>query len=417
MSIPDLGIDFDRLTGEFKSDLGDILGKVNASARGGLERIANAAQNTSTGLERIAQPTGAGVNGLARIAGYGGSGNTLDNIIGYGGGGSSLDVFDTIGASNPFAAFEQAQYASAMQPPVDEAAIAAAGAAPGGGGGGGAQGAQGSWGAHEKYRQMYTQVASELGLDPDEVAAFAMIETTNADPRAVSPAGAMGLWQVMPFHFKPGEDPFDPLTNTRVALRYYKQQRDKFGPGLAAAAYQGGDGAIVNGRARTDVSDGNMTPAEYAAAWKANYDRIKATAPPMAPGGGDPTNLIGRAETLIGTPYQLGGRRTHVNAPQAGIDCSEFTAWIYEGQGIDLPWNAAQQAKATQPVQQGELQVGDLIFFHSTYDSADGEYITHVGMYAGNGKMIHSGNGGVQYADLSTPYWQQHYAGAGRVKR
>jgi murein DD-endopeptidase MepM/ murein hydrolase activator NlpD len=111
----------------------------------------------------------------------------------------------------------------------------------------------------------------------------------------------MGLWQVMPFHFKPGEDPFDPLTNTRVALRYYKQQRDKFGPGLAAAAYQGGDGAIVNGRARTDVSDGNMTPAEYAAAWKANYDRIKATAPPQATGAGYAGSAQGVASLYGGT--------------------------------------------------------------------------------------------------------------------
>jgi cell wall-associated NlpC family hydrolase len=131
--------------------------------------------------------------------------------------------------------------------------------------------------------------------------------------------------------------------------------------------------------------------------------------------GANAGGLVGRAESLVGTPYSLGGLRGHPDQPQLGLDCSEFTAWVYQGQGIALSWNAQQQYNQTQRVDPQNLQVGDLVFFHGT-NAADPDYITHVGMYIGNGRMINAQDGGVMEADLNSQYWQQHYAGAGRVQ-
>ncbi|HAR1174658.1 TPA: C40 family peptidase, partial [Streptococcus pneumoniae] len=52
--------------------------------------------------------------------------------------------------------------------------------------------------------------------------------------------------------------------------------------------------------------------------------------------------------------------------------------------------------------------------FHSTYNA--GSYITHVGIYLGNNRMFHAGDP-IGYADLTSPYWQQHLVGAGRIKQ
>lgn len=116
--------------------------------------------------------------------------------------------------------------------------------------------------------------------------------------------------------------------------------------------------------------------------------------------------------SLVGTPYELGGRRIHDGAVQFGLDCSEFTAWVYEGFGRALPWNAQQQYNAATIT--STPGVGDLVFFHGT-DPSSADYISHVGLYIGAGRMIDAQDNGVQVADLSSPYWRQHFAGFGRV--
>lgn len=78
----------------------------------------------------------------------------------------------------------------------------------------------------------------------------------------------------------------------------------------------------------------------------------------------------------------------------------------------------AAQERSKQEVAQhiplSEANAGDLVFFHSTYNA--GTYITHVGLYVGNNRMYHAGNP-IGYADLTGSYWQQHLAGAGRIKQ
>lgn len=124
----------------------------------------------------------------------------------------------------------------------------------------------------------------------------------------------------------------------------------------------------------------------------------------------DTAALIAAAMRLIGTPYQLGGRRAHNGLVQFGLDCSEFTAWCFEQIGISLPWNAQQQYE--QSVLTSQPQPGDLVFFAGT-DPTDPSYITHVGLYVGGGEMVNAQDNGVQIASLSSPYWRSHLVGYG----
>lgn len=124
--------------------------------------------------------------------------------------------------------------------------------------------------------------------------------------------------------------------------------------------------------------------------------------------------VIAAALALVGTPYQLGGLRQHPNDPRKGLDCSELIALAFAKIGIQLPWNAQEQANATTPVT--SPQPGDLVFFHSTDPSNTAQYITHVGLYLGGGKMVNAENKGVAVSDITSGYWKEHLAGFGRVK-
>jgi len=90
--------------------------------------------------------------------------------------------------------------------------------------------------------------ASQFDLDPNLAATVMQIESCG-DPRALSSAGAMGLFQVMPFHFFATDDPFDPDTNAARGLDYLRRSLDAAGgnPGLALAGYNGGIGVISRG--------------------------------------------------------------------------------------------------------------------------------------------------------------------------
>lgn len=90
-----------------------------------------------------------------------------------------------------------------------------------------------------------TRWAAASGLDPNLVAVVMQIESCG-DPRALSRSGAMGLFQVMPFHFYAGDDPYDPDTNALRGLAYLKRALEaaKGNPRLTLAGYNGGIGVI-----------------------------------------------------------------------------------------------------------------------------------------------------------------------------
>ncbi len=117
--------------------------------------------------------------------------------------------------------------------------------------------------------------------------------------------------------------------------------------------------------------------------------------------------LLAEAYSWTGTPYRSGGHS------KSGTDCSGFTMEVYRNAlGVELPRNSAKQIEACDKVKKDKIQPGDLLFFHP---SKKGK-ISHVGIYVGNGKMIHASSRGVMESSIEIPYWQKCYNQAGRVK-
>jgi cell wall-associated NlpC family hydrolase len=119
--------------------------------------------------------------------------------------------------------------------------------------------------------------------------------------------------------------------------------------------------------------------------------------------------IMDEALKYQGTRYVFGG-----STPATGFDCSGLTSWCYGKAGIKLPRTAQAQYDATAHLNIKDAKPGDLVFFHSTYNTAD--YVTHVGIYAGGMKMYNAGDP-LGYADLNSSYWQAHLIGAGRVRK
>jgi cell wall-associated NlpC family hydrolase len=119
--------------------------------------------------------------------------------------------------------------------------------------------------------------------------------------------------------------------------------------------------------------------------------------------------IMNEALKYEGWKYVYGGYN-----PTTSFDCSGLVQWCYGKAGINLPRTAQEQYDAIQHISLSEVKSGDLVFFHSTYDA--GTYITHVGIYQGNNSMYHAGNP-IGYTDFTSSYWQEHLAGAGRIKK
>jgi cell wall-associated NlpC family hydrolase len=152
---------------------------------------------------------------------------------------------------------------------------------------------------------------------------------------------------------------------------------------------------------------GAVTAPEHAAGAGAKQKKaVVAKRKPRPLRRGRPT-LGDRAAQLavraVGTPYVWGG------AGPGGYDCSGLTSWVYGELGVPLPHNAAAQFDAGRPVQRSRLHRGDLLFF-------DG--LGHVGLYLGNGRMVHAPESGrsVEVVPLAGRY-AERLVGARRVAR
>jgi len=128
-------------------------------------------------------------------------------------------------------------------------------------------------------------------------------------------------------------------------------------------------------------------------------------ATPAAPGLEKP--VLSVARSLLGTPYRYGG-----TTPAGGFDCSGFVQYVYRQVGVELPRTASDQRRGVRAVAPGDLQPGDLLFFHISR-----EKVSHVAIYVASGRFIHapSTDKGVSYANLTEPYWSARLIGAGRV--
>lgn len=123
---------------------------------------------------------------------------------------------------------------------------------------------------------------------------------------------------------------------------------------------------------------------------------------------GKASALVVSAMGFLGVPYKWGG-----NSFEQGFDCSGFVKALFEqSAGYVLPRRSSEQAAATQPIDKSQLQPGDLVFFN-TMRSA----FSHVGIYVGEDKFIHSPRGGavVRLEDMRLGYWSSRFDGARRV--
>lgn len=120
------------------------------------------------------------------------------------------------------------------------------------------------------------------------------------------------------------------------------------------------------------------------------------------------SELVVHAIGFLGVPYLRGG-----NTAETGFDCSGFVKAIYEQTvGLILPRRAEQQAAATQNIDKKDLVPGDLVFFNTMRRA-----FSHVGIYIGDGKFIHSPKPGaeVRVESLAAAYWNRRFDGARRV--
>ncbi|EEL79504.1 Endopeptidase lytE [Bacillus cereus AH1271] len=115
---------------------------------------------------------------------------------------------------------------------------------------------------------------------------------------------------------------------------------------------------------------------------------------PPAPG------VIGKAQSYLGLPYVWGS----ASPSNGGFDCSGFISYIFGVGRQDVAgyWNSVSKVSSPQP--------GDLVFFQGTYKPGP----SHIGIYVGNGQMIHAGDKGIAYSSLSSSYNQKHFLGYGR---
>lgn len=119
--------------------------------------------------------------------------------------------------------------------------------------------------------------------------------------------------------------------------------------------------------------------------------------------------LMQEATKYIGRAYVWGG-----STPATGFDCSGFVCWSYTHSGVyNLPRTTAQEIyNQCVKLPKEEAVAGDLVFFTRTYETS--KTVTHIGIYIGNGRMLHCGDP-IGYASLDTAYWQQHFYGFGRL--
>ena len=146
---------------------------------------------------------------------------------------------------------------------------------------------------------------------------------------------------------------------------------------------------------------------EKAAAQAKTSTTTRASAPSFSSSGSaSGSSIINTAMNYLGVPYVWGG------STPSGFDCSGFVQYVFKKNGVSLPRTAASQSGVGTSVSRSNLQPGDLVFF------SNGGGISHVGIYIGNGNMVHAPHTGdvVKVTSINSSYYISHYAGAKRVR-
>lgn len=114
------------------------------------------------------------------------------------------------------------------------------------------------------------------------------------------------------------------------------------------------------------------------------------------------------ALSLSDTPYRYGG-----NTPESGFDCSGFVRHVYQHTlGLSLPRTSHEMSRVGEPQKASRLQPGDLVFYNTLHRA-----YSHVGIYIGEGKFVHSPRAGssVRVENMNESYWLARYNGARRI--
>lgn len=120
------------------------------------------------------------------------------------------------------------------------------------------------------------------------------------------------------------------------------------------------------------------------------------------------SELATQALSMLGINYRYGG-----NSPDTGLDCSGLVRYVFkEALGTELPRTSLEIAHVGEKIKPADLQPGDLVFYNTLRRG-----FSHVGIYLGDGKFIHSPSSGgqVRIEDMDIAYWKKRFNGARRI--
>jgi cell wall-associated NlpC family hydrolase len=174
----------------------------------------------------------------------------------------------------------------------------------------------------------------------------------------------------------------------------------------------------ANSFADEDMPIGDTSPSAWLGSGDAptpnaakNKARPKKTAERSTDKATDYTpaqDLLLSAMSLIGVKYTWGG-----NTPESGLDCSGFIRYVFQNSmNMTLPRTAVEMAQTGKTIDKTELKPGDLVFFNTL-----GRTFSHVGIYLGDNRFIHSPRAGrsVEVANMGQSYWTNRFTGARRI--
>jgi hypothetical protein len=159
---------------------------------------------------------------------------------------------------------------------------------------------------------------------------------------------------------------------------------------------------VCNAHAAPDTSASDTSPLLANTGFLTQVDQVRQSVTDRT------SELVVDAMGFIGVPYRRGG-----STVDSGFDCSGFVRSVFQQSiGLLLPRKAEEQASATHHIAKSELKPGDLVFFNTMRRA-----FSHVGIYVGGGKFIHSPRPGgeVRVDNMGQSYWQEHFDGARRV--
>jgi len=168
--------------------------------------------------------------------------------------------------------------------------------------------------------------------------------------------------------------------------------------GAIGAALGGGDDDKKE-KASTEPKQETQAPATKEEP-KKEEPKKEDKKPEPTPGPAPAPGVIGKAQQYLGKPYVWGS----ASPSNGGFDCSGFISYIFGvgRQDVNGYWNSVSKVSSPQP--------GDLVFFQGTYKAGP----SHIGIYVGNGQMIHASDKGIAYGDINSSYNKKHFLGYGR---